>query len=428
MSRYLMVLWSGGGSVPPQLAVAKRLLRAGHEVSILAPSSLAATVEACGARFEPYRRAPEHDATDPELDLLRDWEVRGPAAPARMRDNVMYGTAESICEDVLGLVATQRPDVLVTDYLLLGSYLAAEKTGIPVAALMHSIFTLPRQGLPPFGLGLKPARGKAGRLRDTLLKRLQNRFYNARLDDLNALRRNLELPVVQSGLDVITGADRLLILTSPAFDYPGPVPANARWAGAITDPDLPSPRLRAGDDRDERKSLLVSLSTTFQRQAPILERIIEAIADLPVHAVVTCGPAIDPTQLPAPPNVQVIASAPHHELLPSTDLVITHAGHGTVITALKHGVPVLCLPMGRDQRDIAARVAWHGAGIRTPAKTSAKRLRHLIAEALATPSLVAAAERLATNLAGDDLDLAVHELEDLAGAPFKREPLPYEGG
>lgn len=310
MSRYLMVLWSGGGSVPPQLAIAKRLLRAGHEVSILAPQSLAATVDACGASFEPYRRAPEHDASDPELDLLRDWDVRGPAAPARMRDNVMYGTAAGICEDVLGLVAAHPPDVLVTDYLLFGSYLAAEKAGIPLAALMHSIFTLPRSGVPPFGPGLKPAQGKIGSVRDALLKKLQIRFYNARLDDLNALRRDLELPPVQSAMHVITAAHRLLILTSPAFDFPGPVPANARWAGAITDPGLPPPSPPADTVRGERKSVLVSLSTTFQRQAPMLERVIEALGGLPVHAVVTCGPAIKPSQLRAPPNVRVIASAP----------------------------------------------------------------------------------------------------------------------
>jgi UDP:flavonoid glycosyltransferase YjiC (YdhE family) len=52
MSRYLMVLWSGGGCVPPQLAFAKRLLRAGHEVSILAPRSPTERVRASGATFE----------------------------------------------------------------------------------------------------------------------------------------------------------------------------------------------------------------------------------------------------------------------------------------------------------------------------------------------------------------------------------------
>jgi MGT family glycosyltransferase len=212
--------------------------------------------------------------------------------------------------------------------------------------------------------------------------------------------------------ELMLAADRMLVLTSPAFDYPGPLPANARWVGAVTDPDLPPPSRATGDDA--HKSVLVSLSTTFQRQGPTLERIIEALGELPVRAVVTSGPAVDPSDLPTAPNVQIVRSVPHHELLPTTDLVITHGGHGTVSTALRHGVPVLCLPFGRDQREIAARVEWHGVGIGTGAGTSVTRLRRLIRQALDDPSLRVGAERLAMRMAGDDPDSAVHELEMIA--------------
>lgn len=414
MSRYLMVLWSGGGAVPPQLAVAKRLVRAGHAVSVLAPRSLAERVSSSGASFEPYRRAPEHDASDPKLDLLRDWEVRGPAARARMRDNVAYGTAAAICDDVLALVGENRPDVVVTDYLLFGSYIAAEKAGLPLAALMHSIFTLPRPGVPPFGPGLRVAHGTFGDLRDTLLKKFQVRFLNARLDDLNALRRSHSLPPVRGSGELVLAADRLLILTSPSFDYPGPIPANARWAGAITDPDLPPATHASANGSQDQKCVLVSFSTTFQRQAPVLERVVAALDGLPVRAVVTCGPALDPGRLPTVSNVRVVASAPHHELLPTCDLVITHGGHGTVSAALRHGVPVLCLPMGRDQREVAARAVWHGAGISASVRSHSGRLHRLIASALDDPNLRVAARRLAARMAADDSDVAVRELEEIA--------------
>ena len=74
------------------------------------------------------------------------------------------------------------------------------------------------------------------------------RFVNARIDDLNALRHRHSLAPVRSVSELVMAADRLLILTSPAFDYPGPVPANARWASAITDPGFPSPAPRSGVD------------------------------------------------------------------------------------------------------------------------------------------------------------------------------------
>ena len=61
MSSYLFAIWAGGGNVPPQLAIARRLVARGHEVRVLAPESLRATVERTGAAFEPYVRAPQHD-------------------------------------------------------------------------------------------------------------------------------------------------------------------------------------------------------------------------------------------------------------------------------------------------------------------------------------------------------------------------------
>ena len=44
-------------------------------------------------------------------------------------------------------------------------------------------------------------------------------------------------------------------------------------------------------------------------------------------------------------------------------LPLTHGGPGTVIRSLVHGVPLLCMPMGRDQHDNTARVAALGADL-----------------------------------------------------------------
>jgi UDP:flavonoid glycosyltransferase YjiC (YdhE family) len=172
------------------------------------------------------------------------------------------------------------------------------------------------------------------------------------------------------------------------------------------------------DAADRQQAVLVSFSTTFQRQTSIVARIVEALGGLPVRAVVTCGPAIKPSQLPAVPNVRIVAAASHHELLPTIDLVITHGGHGTALAALRHGVPVLCIPMGRDQREVAARAVWHGAGIRTTARISTARLRCLIRMALDDSSLQVAARQLAAQIAADDPDIAVRELEQIV-APVR---------
>jgi UDP:flavonoid glycosyltransferase YjiC (YdhE family) len=68
--------------------------------------------------------------------------------------------------------------------------------------------------------------------------------------------------------------------------------------------------------------------------------------------------------VPAPENVDVVRAAPHREVLREAQLVVTHCGHGTTVKALAAGVPIVGLPMGRDQLDVAARLVHAGAGVR----------------------------------------------------------------
>ena len=55
----------------------------------------------------------------------------------------------------------------------------------------------------------------------------------------------------------------------------------------------------------------------------------------------------------APDNVTVTRWARHAEVLPHCSAVITHGGHGTVMKALIAGVPLIVVPLGRDQPDNA---------------------------------------------------------------------------
>ena len=47
--------------------------------------------------------------------------------------------------------------------------------------------------------------------------------------------------------------------------------------------------------------------------------------------------------------------------------VVCHAGMGITQKALAHGVPVVAVPFGRDQPEVARRVEVAGAGVRLPA-------------------------------------------------------------
>ena len=111
--------------------------------------------------------------------------------------------------------------------------------------------------------------------------------------------------------------------------------------------------------------MLVGLSSTFQNQEAVLNRVVEALSGSSFRAVVTLGQMVDPTAVVSDdPDVVVVGAAAHGPLLEEATVVITHCGHGTAIKALASGTPMVCIPMGRDQIDTAIRVTSAGAGIR----------------------------------------------------------------
>jgi UDP:flavonoid glycosyltransferase YjiC (YdhE family) len=86
--------------------------------------------------------------------------------------------------------------------------------------------------------------------------------------------------------------------------------------------------------------------------------------------------------------------------MPEASLMVSHGGHGGIVAALAHGVPLPCIPaVGADQPVIARRVEASGAGLMISADTSASQLRDAATKVLATASCRRAAQRLAGALA-----------------------------
>lgn len=422
--RFLFVLWDGGGNIPPQLALARHLAERGHRVRILAPRVLRERIEAAGCIYVPLTYVPEHSSISPTDDLLRDWEARSSLGAAMLaRDRLIFGTALAYGKDVLAAIAEERPDVVASDYLLLGAYAAAERSRVPLAALIHMVYPLSAPGMPPYGMGLQPMSGVAGRARDAIFMQIFRRFYNARLGELNETRAVLGLAPLTSVFQQFDHADRILVMTSQAFDFPATsLPPNVRYVGPqLDDSAWLQPWKPLTTEDDERPLVLVSLSTTYQRQEDVVRRVVAALADLPVRGLVTLGPALRQQAFSFPPNVWSESYAPHTLVCPYTDLVVTHGGHGTIMAALSAGVPLVCLPMGRDQGENAARVRWHGVGVRRSHAASVAELRQAIRLVLKEPRYRERAREIAKSIArqGGPSE-AIQEIELLAASSAGR--------
>src|SRR5207247_8791380 len=77
--------------------------------------------------------------------------------------------------------------------------------------------------------------------------------------------------------------------------------------------------------------------------------------------VLTLGPDHDPEELGSvPASARVERTVSHAAVLEHAALLVSHAGHGSVMKALWYGRPMVLVPWGRDQPGVAARAAALG--------------------------------------------------------------------
>src|SRR4051812_3524730 len=137
---FLLATWEGGGTVPPVLTVARRLLARGHRVRVMLDSCACADVEAAGAEFVAWSRAPSRPDRSSASDPARDWEaVSPPEKFARLRDAVMTGPALAYAQDTLAELARRQADLVVSSEMLLGVMAAAEAAKRPLAVLSTNV-------------------------------------------------------------------------------------------------------------------------------------------------------------------------------------------------------------------------------------------------------------------------------------------------
>ena len=416
---FLFVTLEGGGNVPPVLGLARRLAARGHDVRVLTEPCLRAAVEDAGARFVPFtRHFVRQDRTE---DLIGDAQAKTPVgALNRTFSRVVFGPARIVAEETRAEIERARPDVVAVDALMPGALPAAEAAKIPRAILFLMPEYLPGPGRPAAGPGFLPRADLLGRLRDGAMTRLFLALLGRHVPAYDEARRACGLPALGGARELLGEfhrAERRLMMTTAAFDFPiTPPPPNVRYVGPVLDdPDWAGEWRDPWPADDARPLVVASLSSTFQGQRGVLQRIVAALGTLDVRALVTLGPAMAAETFDPAPNVVLVKTAPHALVFPHAAAVITHAGHGTVMRALAHGLPLLCLPMGRDQDDNAARVVTRGAGLRLGPSSSPPRIAAALRRLLDEPRFRDAAARLGALIRADAAaDRATAELESLA--------------
>jgi UDP:flavonoid glycosyltransferase YjiC (YdhE family) len=324
--KILVAGWDSGGGVEAVQTVVGRAVARGHQVRVLGTEGLRARFESAGATFLRYKYAPDNDMRQPETDLVKDWQTRNPLTQwRRVRDRQLCGPAREFCRDVAEELQREPADVAVVDTMIPAALFGAEVAGVRAVIVMHGPYAIPRSDVPPLGTGLMPAKGPLGRLRDRSAAAVALAVFRSGMPALNQTRAEVGLPPVRDLPGLMARADRVLVCSSPSYDFgSGSVPANVCYVGPQLDDQASGASTGPWADAPGQPLVLVGLSSTVMRQEGLLQRAADALGQLPVRGLVTTGPAVDPAVISAPDNVTVTRWVRHADVLPHCSAVITH--------------------------------------------------------------------------------------------------------
>jgi UDP:flavonoid glycosyltransferase YjiC (YdhE family) len=277
------------------------------------------------------------------------------------------------------------PDLVVSDVITACGGMAAELMGLPWVELTPHPLYRPSKGLPPLGSGLAPGVGLRGRLRDAMLRFFTARSIREGDRQRSAARLGIGLPATDPG------PARRLIATLPGLEVSRPDwPAEAVVVGPLHfEPTATVLDVPPGSG----PVVVVAPSTATTGMQGLDELALQALVPgqtLPDGARVVVS-RLRGADGPVPPWAAV-GLGRQDELLEQADVMICGSGHGIVSKTLLAGVPLVVVPGGGDQWEIANRVVRQGSGELIRPLT-AEALTATVRRVLSTPSYRQAARR-----------------------------------
>jgi hypothetical protein len=351
--RVLFASTQGAGHYNPLVPFVEAALRGGHEVLVVVPPALAQTVDAAGFPFRVGAEPPRDElgAVWSRVPTLSPDEANVVVVGdifARLGTEAMLPALRAACEE-------WRPDLVLRELSEFASAIAADELGIAHARVAVGLAETEELSLGIAGTVLEAFRAGVGeRIRDSpFLTLLPSTF------DPSAFTRTIR------------------------FREPG---------GATSGRALP----RWWED-DERALVYVTFGSVtggLPMAAGAYRAALDAVAELPVHVLLTVGRSTDRDALgPVSANVRLEAWVPQPDVLGHAAAVVGHGGFGTTLGTLAAGLPSVVVPLFADQPYNARRVEEVGAGLAVPAEAEA--IRDAIEIVLAKASYREAAARLA---------------------------------
>lgn len=351
----VMIVSMFGGDWPPVVAVALELRRRGHEVSVMGDAVVLEAIKDSGLvgiewpeNLLPQRFIQDAAPDDSSYQFLEAWaqgvESHGATVAHRTRADVVIGA-------LLGVVATNA---------------VARKAQVPWVFINPAYYVGPNPGRP-----IAVDQPQVAEMFERML-----------------------LPAAAHAELVLHGTD-------PVFDIiPADLPAHHHYVGPLL--WAPPAETPVYVTEDGPPWALVSLSTMpMADEADLANAAVAALLEHNVRILVTGTDARSAlTHTMTRDAVRVEPFVPHDAVLERASLFISHGGHGGVMRAMLHGVPMVLVPLGRDQDGVGYRAERQGiAKVVQKDVLSMDSVAEAINAVLADPTIAAASLKAAVRVA-----------------------------
>ena len=336
MAKILFLNFPAHGHVNPTLAIASELATYDVVVTYALPESFREAVELAGATLAPL---PVHEIGMPPA--LSDHELA--ALPFELARR-----APHMVPPIVELIGQIKPDLLVYNALYLWGRLAAACADLPAAAFRpYHAPRAPRSVEAPFASPeLEPlAIAAAQALQMTC------RAYGQPVITLQELVSIVEpLTLMFTVREFQHGAD--------AFDE------RFLFTGPCLPAGRPGKNFFSVEALNLTKRVYISLGTIRNDDVEFYRLCIDAFQNLDWQPVMSIGHRVDPEALGPPPSrFHIAPHVPQLNVLAGADVFITHGGFNSTMEALYYGVPLVVMPVTREQRLTARRVRDLGLGV-----------------------------------------------------------------
>ncbi len=347
MAKFAFFNMPGSGHVNPTLAIVEELVNRGQHVSYYLTEEYRDAVEATGATFHPYQSKMRERMTIGSASS-------GPGGfPFARIGPLLTEEAQYVSPQIMDHIRAEQPDVIVYDFMCAWAQSIIAELHVPAISTRATYasnehFQLFRQ------------------MRENMAKNPAMRQMLEQMQKSMGDQTGTAVHPMAHFAEIFSRVETLNIVFLPREFQPAGETFDERFlfVGPSILPRYQATPFPFDQLKQEVPLLYISLGSMLSNQLAFYQLCFEAFGGEPRQVVLSIGKQTDLAQLgPVPENFILSPYAPQLEILPRTQVFVTHAGTNSIMESLYYGVPMVLLPQQPEQQLHAQRTQELGAGL-----------------------------------------------------------------